>query len=476
MIFTIAASPIAETKIARTLVVQPVPPEFATTLLRPPVAIWRGIGMDADAGLPAAALALVSLYVQEATNSLRKDPLHDWSFHCFLSPHVVDVKSPARVLTRTPGGPRGKDKGRDKGKTTGSKPDTDPLLAEGPTQVHYTELFIFTVCSAPTGALPNCYAALIPPTAPFNQPCYTLSMCGWWVELTHDPQIFMSNEGKIAPGPELLISRPATRVMGLKGGCTLSAILSALSSEDQHCDHIQFGFLHRSAGGDSCSLITDGRHPLATTALRSWSSNTILPTMGDLEDMKRLRDKYIIFRRSLGLPTSPPTVAVNAEAASLALVRPGVSYGDIARQSHGNTIELTGLVQNAVLQQVAAASRAINNRFAALEDRQTSMETQQSAHTASINALTTDQATMQQTITTSCAEIAATQAVVENHTKRWGDLTSFLETQSKVLEDQDRRMQLLESSLQTLAKRRAPEAGLDFTKPRGPPEHDHHGK
>ena len=67
----------------------------------------------------------------------------------------MDVKSPTRALTRTSGGPRGKDKGRDKGKATGSKPDAAPLLPEGPAQVHYTELFIFTVCSAPTGALPN---------------------------------------------------------------------------------------------------------------------------------------------------------------------------------------------------------------------------------------------------------------------------------------------------------------------------------
>ena len=223
--------------------------------------------MDADAGLPAAALALVSLYVQEATSAIRTDPRQDWTFYSFLSPHIVDVKSPARPLTRTPGGLRGKDKSREKGKTTGaSKPDAAPLpLPEGPTQVHYTELFIFTVCSAPTGALSNCYASLIPPTAPFNQPCYTLSMCGWWLELTHDPQIFMSNEGKIGPGLELLINRPATRVMGLKGGCSLSAVLSALSSEGQNCEHIQFGFLHRTTGGDSCTLITDGRHPLATT-------------------------------------------------------------------------------------------------------------------------------------------------------------------------------------------------------------------
>ena len=39
MIFTIAASPVIESKIARTLVVQPVPPDFTTLFLRPPVAI-----------------------------------------------------------------------------------------------------------------------------------------------------------------------------------------------------------------------------------------------------------------------------------------------------------------------------------------------------------------------------------------------------------------------------------------------------
>ena len=209
----------------------------------------------------------------------------------------------------------------------------------------------------------------------------------------------------------------------------------------------------------------------------------ILPTVGDLEDIKRLRDKYTIFRRSLGLPTSPSTVEVPGEVASRALVRPGISYGEIARQPPGSHIELTGLVQTVVLQQVAAASRAINNRFSALEDRQTQVETrqtsvenQQSAHTSSLNTLSADHAAMQQTLKESCAEIAATQAVVENHTKRWGDMTSFLEVQSKVLADQDLRMQQLESTLHNLAKRRAPEAGLDFTKPRGPPEPEHHGK
>ena len=483
MAFTIAASPVMESKVARMLVVQPVPSDFDTAFLRPPVAIWRGIGMDADAGQPAAVLALVTLYVQEATRTLRShDPQNEWMFHSFLSPHVVDVKSPARPSTRTPGGPHGKDRGRDKGKKPGSKPiETTPLIPDGPTQVHYTELFIFTICSAPTGALANCFACLIPPTAPYNLPYYTLSLCGWWLELTHDSQIFMSNEGKIGPSAELLISRPATRVMGLKGGCSLRAVLTALNSEGQSCEHIQFGFLQRTADGDSCSLITDGRHPRATTALRSWTSNTLLPTMGDLEDMKRLRDKYVIFRRSLGLPTNPSTGPGSGDTTSTALVRPGLSYGDVVRLPPGN--ELTGLVQTAVLQQVAAASRAITNRFAALEDRQSSvenrqssMESKQQAHSESIRTLTADQAEMQVTLKDTRGEVVATQAVVENHTKKWGELTSFLERQNAVLNEQDTRLQQLESSLPSLSKRRAPEAGLDFTKPRGPPDHDAYGK
>ena len=70
MTFTIAASPISVAKLPRMLVVQPVPPSFDTSLLRPPVAIWRGVGMDAHAGHPAAVLALVSLYVQEATRAI----------------------------------------------------------------------------------------------------------------------------------------------------------------------------------------------------------------------------------------------------------------------------------------------------------------------------------------------------------------------------------------------------------------------
>ena len=486
MVFTITASPVLESKVARSLVVQPVPSDFEAALLRPPVAIWRGIGMDADAGQPAAVLALVALYVQAATRSLHSQALqNEWTFHSFLSPHVVDVKSPARTSTRGSGGPRGKDRGRDKGKKAGSakQEEVTPLTPEGPTQVHYTELFIFTVCSAPIGALANCFACLMPPTAPYNQPSYTLSLCGWWLELTHDSQLFMSNEGKTGPSLELLISRPATRVMGLKGGCSLNAVLTALNKEGQNCDHIQFGFLQRTAGGDSCTLITDGRHPRATQALRSWSSNTLLPTVGDLEDMKRLREKYVIFRRSLGLPTNPSPGPVPSDATSSALVRPGLSYGDVARLPPGNSIELTGFVQHAVLQQVAAASRAINNRFAALEDRQTTVENRQSSvestqrsHTESIRTLTADQTATQETLQNTRAEVVATQAVVENHTKKWGDLTSFLERQNKILADQDARFQQLDSTLQCLSKRRAPEAGLDFIKPRSPPDHDSYGK
>ena len=484
MVFTIAASPTAA-KIARMLAVQPVPPMFDSTLLRPPVAIWRGVGMDADAGHPAAVLALVTLYVTEATKALKAHELQrDWVFHSFLSPHVVDVKSPTRPPSRPQGGPRGSDRGRSRERKPGQpKPEQAPAPnQDGPTQVHYTELFIFTVCSAPTGELPNCYGCLISSTAPFNLSCYPLSLCGWWVELTQTPQLFMSNDGKVGPNIELLQPRPATRVMGLKAGCSLSAILTALDKEGQHCDHIAFGYLHRSSGGDSCTLITDGRHPLATSALRSWTSNTILPTLGDLEDMRRLRDKYTIFRRSLGLPAIPSPSPVPYDPASLALVRPGTSYGDVARHAT-NATELTSIVQSVVLQQVAAASRAVNNRFSALEDRQTyveerqsNIESTQSAHTTAISTISADHVTMQQTLRDTCAEVEATQEIVADHTRRFGDLTTFLETQHKVLEDQDARMQQLDASLRNLSKRRAPEAGLDFTKPRGSSDHEQHDK
>ena len=200
--------------------------------------------------------------------------------------------------------------------------------------------------------------------------------------------------------------------------------------------------------------------------------------------MKRLRDKYAIFRRSLGLPTTPTPTPVSSDPATLALVRPGTSYGDVARHAPNANVELTSIVQSVVLQQVAAASRAINNRFSALEDRQiqveerqSAVESKQAAHTSAIATITADQVTMEQNLQDTCAEIKATQEVVAGHTKRFGDLTSFLETQHKVLEDQDNRLQQLDASLRNhLSKRRAPEAGLDFSKPRGSPDHEQYAK
>ena len=114
----------------------------------------------------------------------------------------------------------------------------------------------------------------------------------------------------------------------------------------------------------------------------------------------------------------------------------------MARHSPNTNLDLISLVQTVVLQQVAVASRAINNRFSELEDRQTQVEDRQSAveskqtaETTAITSLTADQATMQQTFLDTCAEIEATQEIVAGHTRRFGDLTTFLETQNKVLED-----------------------------------------
>ena len=84
-------------KTPRHLLVQPVPRDFCTLLLRPPVAVWRGIGSEVreGGGGPAAALSLVSLYVQQIAEDRRhQDPNHDWQYHSFLSIQQVTVKPP----------------------------------------------------------------------------------------------------------------------------------------------------------------------------------------------------------------------------------------------------------------------------------------------------------------------------------------------------------------------------------------------
>ena len=50
MAFSVAASPVQDNRPNRWLVVQPVPTNFIEHFLRPPMAVWRGIGLDASLG------------------------------------------------------------------------------------------------------------------------------------------------------------------------------------------------------------------------------------------------------------------------------------------------------------------------------------------------------------------------------------------------------------------------------------------
>ena len=97
MIFSLPLSPVQETRPNRWLVIQSVPINFAKLYLRPPMAVWRGVGLDPNMGNGAAALLLVTLYVASAVNAWRvEDPNCNWTTFSFLSTHKVDIKPPPK--------------------------------------------------------------------------------------------------------------------------------------------------------------------------------------------------------------------------------------------------------------------------------------------------------------------------------------------------------------------------------------------
>ena len=136
-------------KTPRHLLVQPVPRDFCSSLLRPPVAVWRGIGSEVreGGGGPAAALSLVSLYVQQIAEDRRlHDPNHDWQYHSFLSIHQVTVKPPPKQPSLPEPRRRGRDRSRNRAGHGGrmGPPEPPPPAHTGPVQVQYLELFILT--------------------------------------------------------------------------------------------------------------------------------------------------------------------------------------------------------------------------------------------------------------------------------------------------------------------------------------------
>ena len=304
LVFTLPLSPVQETRPNRWLVIQAVPTNFAKLFLRPPMAVWRGIGLDARMGNGAAALQLVTLYVASAVNAWRaEDPNCNWTTFSYLSTHKVDIKPPPKPV-RTAPVPNRQERGGGRSswhtsRNATRRPPSPPPSPEpgGQTQAQYGELFIITVCTAPIGRISACYDSLIPQTAAYGLATYPVRLCGWWLEFSRGLDIFRTNEKKVAPSMELLMPCPTLRIKGLKAGATLGRIIEALGTDSQDATGIQSGFLHRAAGGDSCTLLMTGPRLLGTPALRPLASSLTPQEEPDIDDLRRLRDRYGIFRR-----------------------------------------------------------------------------------------------------------------------------------------------------------------------------------
>ena len=492
MVFSLPVSPVLDNRPNRWLVIQPVFSEAHLDYIRPHMAVWRGAGLDAGFGNAGAALLLVQLYVNEAVDRWRaEDPNCDWSCHSFLSVHKVDIRAPAKPPpgsgdTRRPGRGRGRGRNTRHSQRTPEPPPTvsvDP----GPVQAHYSELFIITICTAPIGQLLHCFESLIPPGAAFGLPLYPIRLCGIWLELAQGLDLFRTNEKKIGPGLELLTPCPTTRLRGLKPGATLGKIIAALGMEEQDTTGILGGFLHRSSGGDSCTLITEGPRLLVTPALRPLTSSLSLIEEGDIEDMKRLRERYCIFRRSLGLPTTLDSRPATTLAPSTAItVRPPraatATFSDIVRSlPTGVGDQLRTMFTEVVQQEIATATRLTNTRVGELEAAHRQYETTQKHHADSIATLEANQdgdhiaiKGLVDTQKSTHEELAAAQASVRilgasvaNHTQAWKDLNVFLSEQTT-------EMDSIKSTMQTLFKRRNVDAGWD-PEVRPPPASPGHG-
>ena len=489
MVFSLPVSPVLETRPNRWLVIQPVPSDFADLYLRPPIVVWRGIGLDANLGNAAAARLLIDLYVTRAMETWQaEDPNCRWSTYSYISTHKIDIKAPPKPARNAPDQRRF---GRGSGRQLRPAPQsigmaistTAPSDPGGPLHAQYGELFVLTVCTAPTGMLARCFEYLTPPTAAFGLPTYPLRLCGWWLEMARGIDTLRTNEKKIAPGLELLSPCPVTRIKGIKPGATLGKIISALGTEDQNTEGILAGYLHRATGGDTCILLSQGPLLFGTTALRPLASSHSPVEDSDIEDLKKLRERYGIFRRSLGLPTSPPQMGPGPPLApsppTLALVRPRAgtapTFAEIVRSLPGGVGEqLRVMLTDVVQQEVAAATRLTTGRVEVLEAAQRQTEATQTKHTtaittleattelnsSSIVALEESQETLHGEVQEARQTATTAAATVDVHTRSWKDLNTFLDQNT---EDMDK----IKSKLQTLLKRRG--TGWDPDGPTPPP-------
>ena len=191
--------------------------------------------------------------------------------------------------------------------------------------------------------------------------------------------------------------------------------------------------------------------------------------------MKRLRERYCIFRRSLGLPTALDARLTTTPAATSTTLttRPprttAASFSEIVRSlPAGLGEQLRTMFTDVVQQEIAAANRLTNTRVGDLEaaHRQTeatqkqhaaaitTLETKQDGAHNSIQDLTATQQTMREEVTVAQASVKGMSAAVASHTQAWKDLNDFLTEQTAQMDD-------IKSSLQTLFKRRHADSDRD---------------
>ena len=356
-------------------------------------------------------------------------------------------------------------------------------------QAHYGELFIITICTAPIGQLTHCFECLIPPGAAFGQPLYLIHLCGMWMELARGLEYFRSTDKKVAPCLDLITPCPTIRLRGLKPGATLG--IQALGSDGQNNAHILGGFIHRTAGGDSCTIITWGPRLLCTPSLRPLSSSLTLIEESDIDDMKRLRERYCIFRRALGLPTTleprtGPLATPTATALTPRSLRvPPATFSEIVRSlSMGVGDQLRTMVTDVIQQEVAAVNRLTTTRVEDLEAAHRTAEATQKLHAESlatldakqtadhnsIQELAATQQTVEEALTASTTTVRGLSAALASHTQLWKDLDQYLT-------DQSTQMDAVKSSMQTLFKRLREEQGQnleDRPAPASPGQGTHH--
>ena len=261
------------------------------------------------------------------------------------------------------------------------------------------------------------------------------------------------------------------------------------------------GFIYRSPGGDTCILIVDGHRLLGTIFLRPLASSLTPVEEEDLDDLRKLRDRYCVFRRSLGLstaadprpatPINSPPIAPPAGELSLTVrgprAGPAPAFSEVVRTLP--TVvgdQLRTLLAEAIEQKVAVATRQALIRVGELEEAHRLHEVaarHQATAIAGLKAKQTEQGgsllvleatyeTLRDDVTETRAALEVTGATVRDHTRDWTDLRIFLAQQTAQLTWIEERMEVNQSSIQSFFKRHGgdvDEEGRSSPPHQGPP-------